>query len=204
MSPKLIPTLAVSLLLAVSLSADHFDFKDPKGVNHIIFKLDAPLEFISGSGKGISGTVHFDPAAPESTRGVIMLQSASTEVPNRTMMEHMHGEDWLNVASFPEIKFEIDRFALESAVDNVFTGKVFGSLELKGIRKPIEAKTSLTLVEDGAGKRSPNREGDLLVARSEFEIKLEDFGIELNALQKLKVAETVNLEVVLAGYEMED
>ena len=32
-----------------------FDFKDPKGVNSILFHLDAPLESISGSGNDISG-----------------------------------------------------------------------------------------------------------------------------------------------------
>ena len=39
-----------------------FDFKDPKGVNNAVFKLDAPLEAINGTANGISGTVTFDPA----------------------------------------------------------------------------------------------------------------------------------------------
>ena len=29
-----------------------FDFKDPKGVNNAVFKLDAPLEAISGNATG--------------------------------------------------------------------------------------------------------------------------------------------------------
>ena len=39
-------------LLAVSKS---YNFKDPKGVNSIIFQLDALLESINGSAGGISG-----------------------------------------------------------------------------------------------------------------------------------------------------
>ncbi len=37
-----------------------FDFKDPKGVNNVQFKLDAPLESITGTATGVSGNVSFD------------------------------------------------------------------------------------------------------------------------------------------------
>jgi hypothetical protein len=56
------------LLAAFGLSAQAapltFDFKDPKGVNNVQFSLDAPLESITGTGTGISGSVTFDPAPP--------------------------------------------------------------------------------------------------------------------------------------------
>ena len=62
--------LALACAATSALAAPQaFDFKDPKGVNNVIFKLDAPLEAISGSAGGISGTVTFDPAEPAATKG---------------------------------------------------------------------------------------------------------------------------------------
>ena len=51
---KTILTLLTLTSLAGSALAGplSFDFKDPKGVNNALFKLDAPLEAISGSASG--------------------------------------------------------------------------------------------------------------------------------------------------------
>ena len=63
MNYKLNCLLAIVCLNTVALAAPQtFDFKDPKGVNNAVFKLDAVLEAINGSANGISGTVTFDPA----------------------------------------------------------------------------------------------------------------------------------------------
>ncbi len=83
-----------------------FDFKDPKGVNNAVFKLDAPLEAINGSASGISGTVTFDPENPGATRGKIVVDAASLHVPNPMMKDHLHGGQWLDVAAHKEISFE--------------------------------------------------------------------------------------------------
>ena len=49
----------------IALAVPHtFDFKDPKGVNNVVFKTDAPLESINGTATGISGSVTFDPDNP--------------------------------------------------------------------------------------------------------------------------------------------
>src|SRR2546430_1265819 len=57
-----------------------FDFKDPKGVNNVIFKTDAPLESINGTATGISGKVTFDPDNPGAIKGKIVVQSSSLHV----------------------------------------------------------------------------------------------------------------------------
>ncbi len=82
-----------------------FNFEDPKGVNSIIFHLDAPLESINGSGDKVSGSVQFDPSNPEQTSGEIILESKSLHVGNSLLKEHMHGEGWMNVEKYPLIRF---------------------------------------------------------------------------------------------------
>ncbi|MBT3911628.1 MAG: YceI family protein, partial [Verrucomicrobia bacterium] len=98
------------LILSVApgvLSADSmkFDFKDPKKVNNVVFLMDAPLESISGTAVGISGSVSFDPAKPASTTGKIVLATSSMHVDNPVMKKHMLDEGWMHVSKFPTIEF---------------------------------------------------------------------------------------------------
>src|SRR5688572_14859227 len=102
------PLLFLSIsLLAASAAPMTFDFKDPKGVNNAIFKLDAPLEAITGSASGISGKVEFDPANPGATKGKITIATASMHVTNPVMKQHLHSDKWMDVGQFPEITFEL-------------------------------------------------------------------------------------------------
>ena len=101
----IIPLL--TLAAAVYAAPQSFDFKDPKGVNNAVFKLDAPQESINGSASGISGTVSFDPENPAATTGKIIVASDSLTVPNPLQKEHLHSANWLDVAKYPEITFEV-------------------------------------------------------------------------------------------------
>src|SRR5687767_523574 len=97
-------SLRSSLCFAAALSASalvahasplSFDFKDPKGVNNVQFKLDAPLESITGTATGITGRVEFDPAQPAATKGRIVLDAASLTVGNSMMGDHLRSAQWL-------------------------------------------------------------------------------------------------------------
>ena len=130
-------TLSLLTLTAVSIAASAapltFDFKDPKGVNNAVFKLDAPLEAINGSANGVSGTVTFDPANPGATTGKIVVAASSLHVPNPMMKEHMHGEPWLDVAKNKEITFEAKSLGnMKAAGDNI-TADVAGTLSIRGV-----------------------------------------------------------------------
>src|SRR5436189_6135328 len=93
---------ALTAVSAAALAAPQaFDFKDPKGVNNAVFKLDAPLEAITGSANGISGTVTFDPENPGATKGKLTVASSSLHVPNSMMQGHLQGEQWIDVAKHP-------------------------------------------------------------------------------------------------------
>src|SRR5580698_693272 len=99
----IIPLVSLTLATAAYAAPESFDFKDPKGVNNAVFKLDAPLESVNGSANGISGTVTFDPENPGATTGKIVIASESLTVPNPMQKEHLHGPNWLDVAKYPAI-----------------------------------------------------------------------------------------------------
>src|SRR6185436_18712888 len=104
---SLLALTSLTCLCGAALAAPlTFDFKDPKGVNNAVFKLDAPLESINGTANGISGTAEFDPSAPTTVKGKIVITTASLHVGNSMMKEHLHGENWMNVTKYPQITFE--------------------------------------------------------------------------------------------------
>jgi polyisoprenoid-binding protein YceI len=191
--------LALACLSSAALAApEKFDFKDPKGVNNATFKLDAPLEALSGNATGIAGTVTFDPAAPAATTGKIVVASSSMHVGNPMQQQHMLGDKWMDAAKYAEISFEAKEFKNVKTNGDTTTADVTGAFTLKGIAKEITVPVKFTYLKDKLGQRVPNQKGDLLVIRSNFSIKRSDFGIMPGQMEE-KVSDTIELTLSIAG-----
>ena len=179
-----------------------FNFEDPKGVNSIIFHLDAPLESINGSGDKVSGSVQFDPSNPEQTSGEIILESKSLHVGNSLLKEHMHGEDWMNVEKYPLIRFSFQGLTKlkkigdkDSKMD--YTGEVKGKMTIRNVTIAMNVPVKITYLKGLLEKR--NRvPGDLLVVRSRFSVKRDDFDIQKGKNLE-KVANEIEIILNLAG-----
>ena len=187
-----------TLATAVYAAPQSFDFKDPKGVNNAVFKLDAPLESINGSASGISGTVSFDPENPAATTGKIVVASESLTVPNLMQKGHLHSANWLDVAKYPEITFETKSLANVKTEGNVTTADVTGTFSLHGVSKEMTVPVKLTYLKDKLSARVPNLKGDLLVIRANFTINREEFNIQKGQSQD-KVSPTIDLSLSIAG-----
>lgn len=195
---KLVWLLILSVAPGV-LSADliKFDFKDPKKVNNVVFLMDAPLESISGTAVGISGTVSFDPAKPASTTGKIVLATSSMHVDNPVMKKHMLDEGWMNVSKFPTIEFVAGEMTNIKTSGTNITGTIAGKLTVKGVTKKVSVPVRLTYLKGMLIKR--NRvPGDLLVLRSDFTIKRSDYGINAGNNEE-KVSDEIELKLRVAG-----
>ena len=199
MKTKLITSLALAAFTGfVSAAPQTFDFKDPKSVNSAQFKLDAPLEAISGSANGVSGTVEFDAENPAATKGKIIIAADTLTVPNSMMKEHMHGGQWLDVAQFKDISFEAKELKNVRTTADAATADVTGSLTLHGVTKEITAPVKLTYLKGKLAARIPKMEGDLLVIRANFTIKRSDYGINPGAPAD-KVSNEIELTLSIAG-----
>jgi polyisoprenoid-binding protein YceI len=199
MKKALLVWIGVSGLATAALAAPQtFDFKDPKGVNNIVFKLDALLEATQGSANGITGSVTFDPENPGLTRGKLIVASESLHVPNPMMKEHLHGGQWMDVAKYPEISFETKELKNVKTSGDQTTAEVVGTLTIKGVAREITAPIKLAYLKDKLSQRVPNLKGDLLVIRSTFTIKRSDFGINPSAPQD-KVSDEIELALSVAG-----
>ncbi|HEY2951526.1 MAG TPA: YceI family protein [Verrucomicrobiae bacterium] len=174
-----------------------FDFKDPKGVNNAAFKMDAPLEKISGTGTGISGKAVFDPENASSLKGKIVLAVSSLHVPNPKMKQHLHGPEWMNAAQHPEITFEVVSTRNVKTETNATTAEVLGKLTVKGTTKEVTVPLKMTYLKDRLKMRA-GREGDLLVLQGTFNIKRSDYGINTGKMEN-KVADVIQLTLSLVG-----
>ena len=183
---------------AVSWAAPiEFDFKDPKGVNNVVFKTDALLESINGTATGISGKVTFDPDNPGAVKGKIIVAASSLHVSNPTMKQHLHGDGWMDVAKYPDMAFEVTRAKNVKTEGNATTADVTGKLTVKGTTKEITVPVKMTFLKDKMKARS-GKEGDLLVLRTNLVIKRSDYGINA-AKGEDKVSDEIDLSLSLAG-----
>lgn len=199
MNKSLLTLLSLATLTtAASAAPEAFDFKDPKGVNNAVFKLDALLEATQGSANGISGTVTFDPENPAATQGKLVVAASTLHVPNPVMQGHLQGNQWMDVAKYPDIAFETKALKNIKTSGDQTTAEAVGTLTIKGVAKEITAPVKLTYLKDKLGQRVPNMKGDLLVIRSSFTIKRTDFGINPAAPQD-KVSDEIELSLSVAG-----
>ena len=188
-----------SLTYAAVAEPETFDFKDPKNVNNVVFRTDAPLESINGTATDISGSVAYDPAHPESLKGRIVVKAISLHVPNATMQGHLQGAQWLDVAKNPDITFETLKVENVKTTDNATTADVTGTMTLHGVSKEVTAKdVKITFLKDKLKDRFPSLNGDLLVIRASFVIKRSDFGINKGQMED-KVSDEIQLNLSIAG-----
>jgi polyisoprenoid-binding protein YceI len=193
--------LSLVAALPAFAATQTFDFKDPKGVNTVTFKLDAPLEAISGSANGVSGSAEFDPEHPGALKGKILVATKSMTVPNSMMKEHMDSEGWMNVATHPEITFEAESTSNVKGDAGKWTADLTGKLTIKGTTKTVTVPVSLTLLKDAIKKRGgfKDKDGDILVVRSTFKVSRTDFGVNPGAPED-KVSNEIELGLALAGF----
>ena len=187
------------LNLAAFADTENFDFKDPKGVNNVVFRTDAPLESINGTATGISGSVSFDAASPGSLKGKIVVDAATLHVPNAMMQGHLQGAQWLDVSKNPEITFEVTSLDNVKTADNATTADVTGNFTLHGVTKQIAVLgVKITFLKDKLKDRFPQLQGDLLVIRASFKINRSDFGINKGNFED-KVSDEIQLNLSIAG-----
>jgi polyisoprenoid-binding protein YceI len=199
MNKSLIALIGLATLTTIGFAEPQtFDFKDPKGVNNAVFKLDAMLEAIQGSANGITGLVTFDPEKPGDTKGGIVVAASTLNVPNPIMKGHLHSATWLDVEKYTNITFEAKMLKNVKTDGDNTTADAVGTLTIKGVSKEITAPVKLTYLKDKLGQRVPNMKGDLLVIRSTFTIKRSDFGINPSAPQA-SVSEDIEISLSVAG-----
>lgn len=176
-----------------------YDFKDPKGVNGMTFFVDSLVEPIYGTASGVSGTVNFDPAAPEQLNGKIVVETASLKTLNASMTSHLLDARWLDAAQFPTIEFaskSVKNLKLVEA--GVWTADILGDFSLHGVTKEMTIPVKVTHLPGAKEKRMQGSRGDLVILRTNFVLNLRDFGVD-GKVPVDRVGDKAEIRVAIAG-----
>jgi polyisoprenoid-binding protein YceI len=125
---------------------------------------------VRGEFSGISGTVEFDPDAPENSRVEVRIDATTIHTRDDQRDAHLKSADFLDVARFPDITF----------VSKKITGggdewKVTGDLTIHGVTREV------TLDVEGPAPEAKDPWGNVKTGASAVtKISRKEFGMEFN------------------------
>lgn len=120
-----------------------------------------------GQFPGISGSIAFDPAKPETSTVTVTIKTESVNTFNEMRDRHLKSPDFFNAKEFPEMTFKSTSW--KKTGDKTYD--VTGDLTINGKTKPITVQVEH--VGDGKNQRGQ----DLTGFHTVFTIDRTDFGM---------------------------
>lgn len=163
----------------------------------ILFDSETSLETIHGITRTMSGSAILDAEKGSgSVEFKVPVKKMETGVPLRD--DHMRGEDWLHEAKYPEIAFKA---ALKrSKVDEASKKETWGyegEITIKGVTKALKGDATVQRIPDDLGKKLG--EGSWIKVKTEFQITIKEFGIEVPEIAAAKVSPTWDVKIDIFG-----
>jgi polyisoprenoid-binding protein YceI len=189
---------ALLILPDAHAAAADYAFKDPKTLNSVVLVLDSPLEPMVATATGIRGILRFDPARPQQTTGKIVVDAASVQFSNPGLTATAQGPDGFNTAKYPTIEFALREVKnLRTISPSVHAATIVGDFTCRGVTKRLTVDATASHHPGKASER--HRSGsDLLVLRSTFKIRRQDFGIKPRQGDNL-LADEIEVRLAIAG-----
>ena len=175
------------------------------GGSKVTFVSDAPLETITGVSSHVSGDIKLNADNLSALRAKITVPVATLRSGNDLRDEHMRSEKWLDAKKYPNATFEITRIkgAKKMEAGKEVRFDVSGKFTIHGVTKQVSAKARAKLIPlSKETKASPGIDSDVLRVRAKFKVKLEDHGVSVPKIVRLKVANEItvhaNIRAVVA------
>jgi len=186
-------------LIGIHLYAQTFSVDSKDARNQAQFTSDAPFEKIVGLSSGIDATVMINKNdVTNMPKGMVKVSIANIKTGIELRDEHLRSKDWLNAEKYPYAEFHLKGIKNPSSKQLVDGQKVkatlSGTFSVHGVSRDIEVPAELTYFKESA-QTKVKTEGNLLVANTEFVIKLSDYGIKIPSMVIGKVNEEVKITV---------
>lgn len=166
------------------------------GKDTVYFRSTARLEFIEGKTNNLIGGFSIDPDKPgEKATGFLRVDLRTLISGIGTRDEHMRDRH-LHTKEFPYAFFAIDSLAgMPAGIDSSqhYDVVAFGRFYIHGFYRQMSADLSFDRSTGSAGQQIIN-------ARVEFKLRLDDYKIPRPKVLFLKLAETIEVELVFSGH----
>jgi len=117
---------------------------------------------VDGSFKGVKGTIEFDPANYSAAKFDVSIDANSVNTDNDMRDNHLREDSYFDVKNHPRISFVSTKVTASNKPGILF---IFGSLEIKGIKKEISFPFTAAAIDGG------------FVFKGEFKINRKDFQV---------------------------
>jgi peptidylprolyl isomerase len=179
---------------------------DPVGRNVVMIESRAPLETMLIRTNQVTGDIHVNPDnILDKPSARFELDTASLDTGISLRNEHMRSEGWMNTDKYPKAVFTLTGITPPTKTPVIppgnvvpltdgetMTAQAIGTMELHGVTNRVTVNLEVTPIKANAdtAARLP---GDLLHVRATFPIKLDEFGINVAAPARLKVANEMHV-----------
>ncbi|MGH9108463.1 MAG: YceI family protein [Acidimicrobiales bacterium] len=147
---------------------------------------------VRGSFNDVTGKGTFDAADPSRSHLEVLIQATSIDTRNADRDAHLRSNDFFDMATYPEIRFEST--AVAPVGDDTY--RVTGDLIIKGITKPVTIDLEYTgTAKDPFGNERVGLEGRVKVNR-------KDWGVSFNAPLEaggVLVSEDITIEIEISA-----
>ncbi len=177
---------------------------DPLGRNVVTIMSVAPLETMLTRTGALEASIKINPANvlnnPQA-RFSIDVNTLDTGIKLRD--EHMKSPEWLDTAKYPRINFTLLKPIIPANVRLMprpatagAGGKMMveGELEFHGVKKLVQASVEVEVIGETEATQT-RLAGKLMHIKADFPLKLDDFGVIVPAMAKLKVANEQQVHV---------
>lgn len=190
-------SIVLMFLISISLSAQTFNTESKDARNQASFISDAPFEKIVGLSSGLDATVMINiDDIINSPKGMVKVPISNIKTGIDLRDEHLRSKDWLNAEKYPFAEFHLNGIKNPSSNKLIDGQKVkvtlIGTFSVHGISKNIEVPAELRFFKE-TEKTKVRTAGNLLVANTEFNINLSDYGVQIPTMVVGKVNEDIKI-----------
>ena len=195
---KIIVTLALAAFtLVAALPVMAADYNIDTAHSSVTFQIKhLAISKVKGAFTDFTGSFSYDPAKPEASSAVVVIQMASVDTGNEKRDEHLRNPDFFEVDTYPTMTFKSTSVKMKDDEE----GQVTGNLTMHGVTKPVTLDLEINgMVTDPWGN-------ERVGASLSGEINRKDWGLTWSkALETggLVVANEVKILIELEGIKAE-
>jgi polyisoprenoid-binding protein YceI len=142
------------------------------------------ISTVRGRFADVSGTILFDPAAPEKSSVTALIRSASVTTDNATRDKHLNTPDFFDTAKHPEIRFQ--SMSVRKTGDDQYVAT--GNLTIRDVTKQVELPFTLAQGKGMKGEPRLGAEGSLAINRFDYHVSYDPTGLGVGKDVKIDVS----------------